>query len=84
MLSSSINYHLFSQVTAHAATRFDCVQKLKRALKEFRVRGVSTNKSFLLGVLDHPDFTEVSNRSNSERILADAAIIITAICAWFY
>jgi pyruvate carboxylase len=49
---------LLVKVTAHAQTRLDCVRKLRRSLKEFRVRGVSTNKSFLLGVLDHPDFTE--------------------------
>lgn len=32
--------------------------QLSRALKEFRVRGVTTNKSFLLNVLEHPDFRD--------------------------
>ncbi len=48
---------LLVKITAHAAQRADCVKKLQRALKEFRARGVNTNKSFLLNVLEHPDFT---------------------------
>ncbi|CAM9237187.1 unnamed protein product [Phaeothamnion confervicola] len=47
---------LLVKVTANARTREDCAAKLTRALKEFRVRGVSLNKSFLLNVLEHPDF----------------------------
>jgi pyruvate carboxylase len=38
--------------------RADAVRKLRRSLKEFRVRGVTTNKSFLLNVLDHADFVK--------------------------
>ena len=49
---------LLVKVTAHARNRLECILKLRRALKEFRVRGVSTNTPFLLGVLDHKDFTE--------------------------
>ena len=49
---------LLVKLTAQASTRSECVKKLRRALKEFRVRGVMTNKSFLLNVLDHKDFTE--------------------------
>lgn len=39
-----------------AANRHDAIMKLQRALKEFRVRGVHTNKSFVLNLLSHPDF----------------------------
>mmetsp|Transcript_5521 Transcript_5521/g.7772 ORF Transcript_5521/g.7772 Transcript_5521/m.7772 type:complete len:1187 (+) Transcript_5521:80-3640(+) len=49
---------LLVKVTAHAMTRRDCALKLRRALQEFRVRGVSLNKPFLLGVLEHPDFVD--------------------------
>ncbi|OQR92531.1 precursor of carboxylase pyruvate carboxylase [Thraustotheca clavata] len=49
---------LLVKVTARALERSDCAHKLKRALKEFRVRGVTTNKSFLLNVLNHPDFVD--------------------------
>ncbi|OQR81085.1 precursor of carboxylase pyruvate carboxylase [Achlya hypogyna] len=49
---------LLVKVTARANERGDCARKLKRALKEFRVRGVTTNKNFLLNVLNHPDFVD--------------------------
>lgn len=49
---------LLVKVTATAMTRRDCASKLSRALHEFRVRGVSLNKSFLLNVLEHPDFVD--------------------------
>lgn len=47
---------LLCKVTAHAPTFEGAAAKLRRALSEFRVRGVSTNKSFILNVLAHPDF----------------------------
>lgn len=49
---------LLVKLIGHGSTRADCVTKLQRALKEFRVRGVSTNKPFLLNVLLNKDFTE--------------------------
>lgn len=47
---------LLVKITAHARTRQDAARKLTRAIREFRVRGVKTNKSFLLNVLCHDDF----------------------------
>ena len=47
---------LLVKITAKARTRKEAAVKLKRALIEFRVRGVKTNKSFLLNVLQHPEF----------------------------
>lgn len=47
---------LLVKITAKARNRVEAAQKLIRALREFRVRGVKTNKSFLLNVLAHPDF----------------------------
>ncbi|TYZ62692.1 hypothetical protein PybrP1_002695 [[Pythium] brassicae (nom. inval.)] len=47
---------LLVKLTARALDRGDTARKLKRALSEFRVRGVTTNKSFLANVLNHPDF----------------------------
>jgi pyruvate carboxylase len=49
---------LLVKITAKARNRKEAAAKLIRALKEFRVRGVKTNKSFLLNVLKHPDFLE--------------------------
>eukprot|EP00545_Synedropsis_sp_CCMP1620_P013193 CAMPEP_0119020050 /NCGR_PEP_ID=MMETSP1176-20130426/23218_1 /TAXON_ID=265551 /ORGANISM="Synedropsis recta cf, Strain CCMP1620" /LENGTH=1171 /DNA_ID=CAMNT_0006974411 /DNA_START=220 /DNA_END=3735 /DNA_ORIENTATION=+ len=51
---------LLVKITAKARDRKDAAAKLVRALKEFRVRGVTTNKSFLLNVLQNREFlTEV-------------------------
>jgi pyruvate carboxylase len=47
---------LLVKVTAHGLTFDVAVQKLRRALAEFRVRGVSTNIPFLQNVLTHPRF----------------------------
>lgn len=47
---------LLVKVTAHAGTFREAVDKLHRALAEFRVRGVNTNIPFLHNVLRHPRF----------------------------
>jgi pyruvate carboxylase len=47
---------LLVKVTAHALTFPMAVQKLQRALAEFRVRGVKTNIPFLQRMLAHPSF----------------------------
>ena len=47
---------LLVKITAKARDRHDAAAKLVRALKEFRVRGVTTNKSFLLNVLQNDEF----------------------------
>src|SRR5215210_4277494 len=47
---------LLVKVTAHSTTVVDTVSKLKRALREFRIRGVKTNIRFLLNIISHSDF----------------------------
>jgi len=47
---------LLVKVTAHSSTINDAVNKLKRALHEFRIRGVNTNIRFLLNIVNHPQF----------------------------
>lgn len=49
---------LLLKVTAKASTRHGAADKLRRALREMRVRGVKTNVSFLLNVLQHKDFVD--------------------------
>ena len=46
----------WSSSPAAAATYPAAVNRARRALAEFRIRGVSTNISFLQAVLDDPDF----------------------------
>lgn len=47
---------LLVKVTAHSTTIQDATHKLKRALNEFRIRGVKTNIRFLLNIISHPEF----------------------------
>ncbi len=48
---------LLVKVTAHSSTPEEAAAKLKRALQEFRIRGVKTNIRFLLNIIQHPVFT---------------------------
>ncbi|MBI3899152.1 MAG: pyruvate carboxylase [Gammaproteobacteria bacterium] len=47
---------LLVKVTTWAQTPEEVIQRMNRALREFRVRGVSTNLQFLENVIDHPLF----------------------------
>jgi len=49
---------LLVKITSKARTRREAAAKLIRALREFRVRGVMTNKSFLLNVLENEQFLD--------------------------
>lgn len=46
------------KVTAFARTYHQSLDRMDRALREFRIRGVKTNIPFLLNVLHHPEFRE--------------------------
>ncbi|MGH8901651.1 MAG: pyruvate carboxylase [Egibacteraceae bacterium] len=47
---------LLEKVTAWAPTREEAIRRMDRALREFRIRGVKTNLTFLQGLLEHPRF----------------------------
>jgi len=47
---------LLVKVTAWAPTAKESVRRMDRALREFRIRGVSSNLQFLENVVNHPDF----------------------------
>ena len=47
---------LLVKVTARAPTAEAAVRRMDRALREFRVRGVSTNLAFLENLIGHPTF----------------------------
>ena len=47
---------LLVKVTAHAQTPEKAIARMDRALREFRIRGVSTNISFVENLLKHPTF----------------------------
>lgn len=47
---------LLVKVTAWGANAKESVQRMDRALREFRIRGVASNLQFLENVINHPDF----------------------------
>lgn len=49
---------MLSKLTCRGRTFDKAVEKARRAVAEFRIRGVSTNIAFLQAVLADPDFTE--------------------------
>ncbi|MFP5307818.1 MAG: pyruvate carboxylase, partial [Gammaproteobacteria bacterium] len=47
---------LLVKVTTWGASRDEAIQRMDRALREFRIRGISTNLQFLENVINHPQF----------------------------
>ncbi|BAE49043.1 pyruvate carboxylase [Paramagnetospirillum magneticum] len=47
---------LLEKVTAWAPTPEEAIARMDRALREFRIRGVATNLTFLEAVIEHPKF----------------------------
>ncbi|HEY8594473.1 MAG TPA: pyruvate carboxylase [Devosiaceae bacterium] len=47
---------LLEKVTCWAPTPEEAIARMDRALREFRIRGVSTNLAFLENIIDHPSF----------------------------
>lgn len=47
---------LLVKASSHALTPEDCINKMIRCLREFRIRGVKTNIHFLINVLENPTF----------------------------
>ena len=51
---------LLVKVTTWAQTTEDCIRRMDRALREFRIRGVKTNLVFLESLINNDDFNVVS------------------------
>jgi pyruvate carboxylase len=51
---------LLVKVTAHSVDLYGAVQKMRRALNEFRIRGVRHNIPLLLNIISHPRFADGS------------------------
>ena len=51
---------LLEKVTAWAPRPEEAVQRMDRALREFRIRGVATNLTFLEAIINHPKFRDNS------------------------
>ncbi|WP_245282269.1 MULTISPECIES: pyruvate carboxylase [Hyphomicrobiales] len=51
---------LLEKVTAWAPTPQEVIARMDRALREFRIRGVATNLTFLEAIVSHPAFADMS------------------------
>ncbi|MGV0910929.1 pyruvate carboxylase [Martelella sp. FOR1707] len=51
---------LLEKVTAWAPTPEEAARRMDRALREFRIRGVATNLTFLEAIITHPQFMDYS------------------------
>ena len=51
---------LLEKVTAWAPTPEEAINRMDRALREFRIRGVATNLTFLEAIIGHPHFRDNS------------------------
>ncbi|MEP4420765.1 MAG: pyruvate carboxylase, partial [Nitratireductor sp.] len=51
---------LLEKVTAWAPTPQEAIARMDRALREFRIRGVATNLTFLEAIVAHPSFRDNS------------------------
>jgi len=51
---------LLEKVTAWAPTAGEAIARMNRALREFRIRGVATNLTFLEAIINHPLFGDNS------------------------
>ncbi|MWD27245.1 pyruvate carboxylase [Aquicoccus sp. SCR17] len=61
---------LLVKVTAKAPTPEAAIRRMDRALREFRIRGVSTNIDFVINLLRHPTFL---NNQYSTRFIDETA-----------
>jgi len=51
---------MIAKVITHAPTREEAIEKMRRALSEFIIRGVETNIDFQMDILNHPLYQEGS------------------------
>ncbi len=49
---------MISKLSVWAPTRPEAIARMKRALAEYVVKGITTNLRYLLAILDHPDFVK--------------------------
>jgi acetyl-CoA carboxylase biotin carboxylase subunit len=85
---------MLSKLVAHAATRPEAIERMRRALVEYRVDGIETTIPFFRFIMEHPDFRAAKfDTGFIDRVLpelsledkngdVDAAIAAAAIMAY--
>nr|WP_255663872.1 pyruvate carboxylase [Nitratireductor sp. B36] len=67
---------LLEKVTAWAPTPEEAIARMDRALREFRIRGVATNLTFLEAIISHPNFR---NASYTTRFIDETPELFTQV-----
>ncbi len=67
---------LLEKVTAWAPTAEEARMRMDRALREFRIRGVATNLTFLEAIINHPSFKD---NSYTTRFIDTTPELFTAV-----
>ncbi|MHB2266962.1 pyruvate carboxylase [Aliihoeflea sp. PC F10.4] len=67
---------LLEKVTAWAPSAEEARQRMDRALREFRIRGVATNLTFLEAIINHPNFRD---NSYTTRFIDTTPELFTAV-----
>ena len=63
---------LLVKVTAWAPSAAETIQRMDRALREFRIRGVATNLQFLENLINHPAFVNDTANQLTTRFIEQA------------
>lgn len=67
---------LLEKVTAWAPTPEEVIKRMDRALREFRIRGVTTNLTFLENIISHPEF---QNNSYTTRFIDNTEDLVKQV-----
>ncbi len=74
---SEVSMHydpLLAKFVSHAPTRDEAIAKMSAGLRSLKALGVTTNRRFLLGVLEHPIF--LSGQSNTSFVSRYCEVIL--------
>ncbi len=89
-----INYDpMLAKLIAHGASREDAIRKLGYALRSLSIQGVTTNREFLLRLLEQPEFISgnahtgfiaehLPELTNTEDVELDRVSVIAAALYW--
>jgi acetyl/propionyl-CoA carboxylase alpha subunit len=81
---------LLAKVIAHAPDRETAINKLSLALRNFAAQGITTNREFLLDVLEHEEFRSgrahtgfrLPAKAHNQESAKESEICATVVAAW--
>ncbi len=78
---SEVSMHydpLLAKFVSHAPTRDEAIAKMSAGLRSLKALGVTTNRNFLLGVLEHPVF--LSGQANTSFVNCHGEAVLAESC----